>query len=85
MTTVKVDIPDDQAATLKAKAMAQGLTLEGWFQRIAAQEAPVGGDESVVQEMPFPESVRFFRARLCVKHQVIAVHWFNGDHERILA
>ena len=51
MTTVKIDIPDDQAATLKAKAMAQGLTLEGWFQRIAAQEAPVGGDESVVQEM----------------------------------
>jgi uncharacterized protein (DUF433 family) len=42
MTTVKIDIPDRQATALKAKAMAQGLTLEAWFQKIAA-EVPVSG------------------------------------------
>ena len=40
MTTVRIDIPDDQAAALKAKAAADGLSLEGWFQKIALQEAP---------------------------------------------
>ena len=33
MTTVKIDIPDDRAATLQAKATAQGLTLEDWISR----------------------------------------------------
>ena len=37
MTTVRIDIPDDQAATLKAKAAAQGLSLEEWFRALAAQ------------------------------------------------
>jgi hypothetical protein len=35
-----IEIPDRQAAALKAKAAAQGLTLEEWFKRLAA-EAPV--------------------------------------------
>jgi plasmid stability protein len=39
MTTVRIDIPDDQAAALKAKAAADGLSLEGWFQKVARQEA----------------------------------------------
>jgi hypothetical protein len=43
MTTVKIDLPDEQAAALKAKAAAQGLTLEGWFRMIAGQEAPPAG------------------------------------------
>lgn len=43
MTTVKIDLPDDQAAALKAKAAAPGLSLEGWFQKIAGQEAPTQG------------------------------------------
>jgi len=30
-----IEIPDDQAAALKAKAAAQGLTLEGWFKKLA--------------------------------------------------
>ncbi|MGH9627602.1 MAG: FitA-like ribbon-helix-helix domain-containing protein [Bryobacteraceae bacterium] len=38
MTTVKIDIPDDQAAALKAKATAQGLTLEAWISRKLADE-----------------------------------------------
>ena len=40
--TVKIDIPDRQATTLQAKAAAAGLTLEGWFRRMAEQEAPTG-------------------------------------------
>ena len=40
MTTVKIDLPDEQAAVLEAKAAAQGLSLEGWFQKIAGREAP---------------------------------------------
>lgn len=40
MITVRFDFPDSQAATLKAKASAEGLTLEGWFQKIAAEQAP---------------------------------------------
>ena len=37
MTTVRIDIPDDQAAALKAKAAAQGLSLEDWFRSLADQ------------------------------------------------
>ncbi|MBF8300421.1 MAG: hypothetical protein HW394_791 [Acidobacteria bacterium] len=44
MTTVKIDLSDDQAAALKAKAAAHGLSLEGWFQKIASQEAPPQGE-----------------------------------------
>jgi hypothetical protein len=43
MTTVHIELPDEQAAALTAKATAQGLTLEGWFQKIASQEAPAQG------------------------------------------
>ncbi len=38
MTTVKIDLPDDQAAALKVKAAAQGLSLEEWFRLRADQE-----------------------------------------------
>lgn len=40
-----IEIPDQQAAALKAKAAAQGLTLEGWIQKLAEQEAPPGQDQ----------------------------------------
>lgn len=43
MTTVRIDLPDDQAAALKAKAATQGLSLEGWFQKLARQEVSTGG------------------------------------------
>jgi hypothetical protein len=35
-----IEIPDDQAAALKAKAAAQGLTLKAWLGKLAA-ESPV--------------------------------------------
>jgi uncharacterized protein (DUF433 family) len=33
-----IEIPDDEAAALKAKAAAQGLTLESWFKKLAEGE-----------------------------------------------
>ena len=30
-----IELPDDQAAALKEKAAAQGLTLQGWLERLA--------------------------------------------------
>jgi hypothetical protein len=41
MTTLTIHIPDSQAATLKARAMEQGLTLEAWISRkLADEETP---------------------------------------------
>jgi hypothetical protein len=34
-----IEIPDDQAAVLKAKAAAQGLSLEAWLRSLAEQSA----------------------------------------------
>src|SRR4051794_35063175 len=39
-----IELPDDQAASLKAKAAAQGLTLEDWFQKLAGDESPARYD-----------------------------------------
>lgn len=43
MTTIKIDLPDHQAATLKAIAAARGLTLNAWLSKLAeeATETPV--------------------------------------------
>ncbi len=35
-----IQIPDDQAAALEAKAAAQGLTLEAWLQNLAGLAEP---------------------------------------------
>jgi hypothetical protein len=35
-----IEIPDRQAAVLKAKAAAQGLTLEAWLNKLADEEMP---------------------------------------------
>jgi hypothetical protein len=36
-----IELPDEQAAALKAKAAAAGLTLEAWLQQLAEQEPSV--------------------------------------------
>jgi hypothetical protein len=36
-----IEIPDDQAAVLKAKAAAQGLTLTAWLGKLAEEERAV--------------------------------------------
>ena len=33
-----IEISDGHAAALKAKAAAQGLTLKGWLEKLAAEE-----------------------------------------------
>ena len=35
-----LQIPDDQAAALHAKAAAEGLTLEAWLRRLAGLDEP---------------------------------------------
>ena len=35
-----LQIPDDQAAALQAKAAAEGLTLEGWLRKQAGTDEP---------------------------------------------
>jgi antitoxin component of MazEF toxin-antitoxin module len=36
-----IELSDEQAAALKAKAAEQGLTLEAWLQKLAAVDPPV--------------------------------------------
>ncbi len=38
MTTIKIDLPDEQAAALKAKAAAEGMTVEDWLRHRVEQE-----------------------------------------------
>ena len=35
-----LQIPDDQAAALHAKAAAEGLTLEAWLRKLAGLDVP---------------------------------------------
>jgi hypothetical protein len=37
-----IQIPDDEAAALQAKAAAQGLTLEAWLRSLAGLDEPQG-------------------------------------------
>jgi hypothetical protein len=41
-----IQLPDQQAAALKAKAAAQGLTLEAWLKRLADEDAFTDTDRS---------------------------------------
>ena len=33
-----IELPDEEAAALQAKAAAQGLTLQAWFKKLAEEE-----------------------------------------------
>ena len=35
-----IELPDDQAAALKMRAAAQGLTLEAWFEKLSGVAVP---------------------------------------------
>ena len=41
MTTVKIELLDEQAAAFTATATAQGLTLDSWFKKLAEREIPL--------------------------------------------
>lgn len=41
MTTVQIDLSDERAATLSAKATAQGVSLKSWIETILSEpDAP---------------------------------------------
>ena len=68
--TVRIELPDDQVATLKARAAEQGLTLEDWFQRLASAESPKPRHASERMQTPenqhgsIVEEMRKLRARV---------------------
>ena len=37
MTTIRIELPDQQANVLSAQAAAHGLTLEDWIQNLAVE------------------------------------------------
>lgn len=41
MTTVTINIPDQQATALTAQATAHGLSLEEWIKKLATDAAPL--------------------------------------------
>jgi hypothetical protein len=53
-----IQLPDDQAAALKARAAAQGLTLEGWFEKLSGVAPPTGEPASASPATAWPSSWR---------------------------
>src|SRR5260370_3911808 len=51
-----IGLPDDQAAALKARAAAQGLSLEAWFEKLSVVE--------VADSQPIPRRSRYSLAEL---------------------
>ena len=45
MTTITIDITEQQVAVLEAKARAKGMTLQDWFRHVAEREAASGAAE----------------------------------------
>jgi hypothetical protein len=44
-----IELPDEQAAVLKAKAAAAGLTLEAWLKKLASEESSTSSAERPLQ------------------------------------
>jgi hypothetical protein len=57
-----IQLPDDQAAALKARAAAQGLTLEGWFEKLSGVAVPTS--------QPGPRKSRYSLAELMAQCDV---------------
>ncbi|MGA2589869.1 MAG: hypothetical protein ABSH32_08150 [Bryobacteraceae bacterium] len=45
-----IELPDEQAAALKAKAAAEGLSLEAWLNKLAATE-PVAAEPAAARPL----------------------------------
>ena len=58
---VTIEIPDEQAAALRAQAEAQGLTVERWLGKLAAELLPPAPAADLQQSNP-TEWTRHFRA-----------------------
>jgi len=46
-----IELPDEQAAVLKAKAAAEGLSLEAWLQKLAQEERPSGPPQQHIADV----------------------------------
>jgi hypothetical protein len=57
-----IQLPDDQAAALRARAAAQGLTLEGWFEMLSGVAVPTS--------QPGPRKSRYSLAELMAQCDV---------------
>lgn len=57
-----IELPDQQAAALKARAAAQGLTLEDWLKRLAdealSRDAPLSPEESAARILELQKRVK---------------------------
>ena len=58
---VTIELTGEQVATLQAQAETQGLTVEGWLQRMTEQYAPADSVAHLQRTDP-QEWVRRFRA-----------------------
>ncbi len=56
-----IEIPDHQAAALKARAAAEGLTLEAWLKRLADEAT------TLVELSPQEATARILELQQCVK------------------
>jgi hypothetical protein len=58
MTTIRIELPDEQAAALSAK----GLSIEGWLQKMAEAEAslqaPPSPEEAVARILVLENNVK---------------------------
>jgi len=53
-----IELPDEQAAALTAKAAAQGLTLEDWLGKLAETEAPLSPQETASRILQLQKRVK---------------------------
>lgn len=73
---VTIELTNERASALQAKAAAQGLTLETWFQKLVAAEAPV--------VTPRPRKSRYLLSELVEQCDSAALMqdedrtWLNG-------
>lgn len=51
-----IELPDDQAAALTAKAAAEGMVLKDWLKKLAVMETD-RPDESSLDERPISEVI----------------------------
>ena len=71
-----IELSDQQAAALKAKAAAQGLTLEAWLKQLADEEG-----SSAVPRSPQEAAARILQLQKRVKPDPEG--WTVHDAERL--
>ena len=58
MTKLQIDIPDQQAAALKAYALARGLTVEQCVVQLVEQAAPLTEESAPLEQEPVRDPKR---------------------------